>query len=54
MNARRVDEIKRHLARIASRRQGLSQMLSEIDDEREQLLAELENLDRKAFREEAL
>lgn len=54
MTAPRVAEIRTRLRAIAAARRELCVQLSELDDERERLLAELEQLDRRAFRDEAL
>jgi hypothetical protein len=49
-----VAAIRARLRAIADERRELCVRTSQLDDEREQLLAELERLDRRAYREEAL
>lgn len=50
----RVAEIRARLVAIAGERHACCATLSRLDDEREQLLVELEPLDRGAYRAEAL
>ncbi len=51
---RRVTTIRARLRLIGTRRRAYCDRLSDLDDERERLLVELERLDRAAYRAEAL
>ena len=54
MTVERAAQIRVRLRAIATKRRTLCVQLSALDDEREALLAELEQLDRRAYRNEAL
>ena len=51
---RRVRQIRARLRVIGARRLTLCDRLTDLDDKRERLLAELEQVDRRAYRAEAL